>query len=84
MANQWFKFYGMEYLSDPKMLTLTTAQRSCWVTLLSYASISELPGEVRYLTEEQLMLQAGVEFGSDEWKRTKGRHPVLGLCTDEG
>ena len=72
MANQWFKFYGMEYLSDPKMLALTTDQRSCWITLLSYASIAETPGDIHYLTEEQLMVQAGVEFGSEEWRRTKG------------
>lgn len=70
MANPWFKFYGGEYLSDQKILRLTAAERSCWVTLLCYASQSN--GVVQYLTESQLMAQAGIDFQEEEWRRTEG------------
>lgn len=72
MANHWFKFYGGEYLSDPKMLALSACERSCWLTLLCYASMEDFDGVVRYLSEQQLMAQAGVDFNEDEWNRTKG------------
>lgn len=60
MANQWFKFYGGEYLSDTKMLQLDAIERSCWVTLMCLASQSET-GEVKFLSEEQLQVLAGVK-----------------------
>ena len=72
MANQWFKFYGTEYLSDPKMLSLSALQRSCWVTLMAYASQSE-DGVVRHLTEDQLMIQSGIDYtDSEQWNMCKG------------
>ena len=72
MANHWFKFYGGEYISDPKMLALSACERSCWVTLLCYASMDDFDGVIRYLSEEQLMVQAGVKYSDPEWNRTKG------------
>lgn len=69
---QWFKFYGAEYLIDPKMQTLSCADRSCWLTLLSYASAADDNGRIRHLTEERLMIQAGVESKTEEWDKTKG------------
>ncbi len=76
MANQWFKFFGGEYLSDPKMLALSSSERSCWITLLCYTSVindTENDNEyVKHVTEERLMLQAGIDIGSDEWEKTKG------------
>jgi hypothetical protein len=71
MANQWFKFYGGEYLSDPKITSLSACQRSCWVTLMSLASMSS-DGRVRYLTENQLLMQSGVSPMHEEWEHTKG------------
>lgn len=59
MANQWFKFYGGEYLSDPKMLQLNAVERSCWLTLLCLASQSEV-GEIKFLSESQLFVLSGV------------------------
>ncbi len=70
MATQWFKFFGGEFLSDPKMLALSALERACWVTLLCYASLSE--GVIEYLTEEKLMMQAGIAPNTDEWKRVTG------------
>lgn len=60
MANQWFKMYGGEYLSDPKIAALSGEERSCWVTLLCLASISSVPGTIEYLTREVLLEKSGV------------------------
>lgn len=54
------------------MLALTACERSCWITLLSFASMAEGDGIVRYLSESQLMAQAGLNFNDPEWNRTKG------------
>lgn len=59
MANQWFKFYGGEYLSDPKIVQLNAHERSCWITLLCLASQSE-KGEIKFLSEKQLLVMSGV------------------------
>lgn len=59
MAQQWFKFYGGEFLSDPKILQLTALERSCWVTLLCLASQSE-NGEIKFLSETQLLYMSGI------------------------
>lgn len=60
--NQWFKFYGGEYLSDPKIAALSPAKRSCWITILALASISSIPGQIEYLTVEVLLEKSGVKF----------------------
>ncbi len=70
--NQWFKFYGGEYLSDPKMLALSPCERSCWLSLLSFACVSSNNGKIKYLTEERLMIQANIDIKRDEWKETIG------------
>jgi len=72
--NQWFKFYGGEYLSDPKIASLTPQERSCWVTLLCLSSISSIPGTVEYLTVEALLQKSGIvwdPYEPDEWDRAK-------------
>ena len=68
---KWFKFYGQDYLSDPKMLSLSASQRSCWITLLAYGSVND-NGKITYIDEQQLMLQSGLDFTCDEWDRTVG------------
>lgn len=68
MQNSWFKFYGSEYLIDPKMMSLSACERSCWVTILCYASAND--GYIKYLTEAQLMNSAGVT--KKEWDDTVG------------
>ncbi len=68
MANQWFKFYGAEYLSDPKMDRLTVQERSCWLTLLCMAS--QTNGIIKYLSVEGLLNKSGIRFDpydSSEW-----------------
>lgn len=69
--NQWFKFYGGEYLSDPKIAALSAQERSCWVTLLSLASISSTPGKVEFLTNEVLLDKSGIPFdpyNPEQWE----------------
>lgn len=68
MANQWFKFYGGEYLSDPKIDRLTCAERSCWVTLLCLASMSNKDGLIEYIDVHNLLKKSGIEkdiYGGD-------------------
>lgn len=68
MANQWFKFYGGEYLSDPKIDRLTCAERSCWLTLLCLASMSNKDGLIEYVDPHNLLKKSGIEhdvYGED-------------------
>jgi hypothetical protein len=70
MANQWFKFYGGEYLADTKIATLTAQERSCWITLLCLAGSSTIPGVVDFLTVEVLLKKSGIEYDPyhpEEW-----------------
>ena len=60
---KWFKFYGTEYLGDQKILSLSPAERSCWITLLCYAGNNDNEndnGVIHYLTEDMVMKQAGL------------------------
>jgi hypothetical protein len=71
MPNPWFKFYGGEYLSDPKIKILNDSERSCWISLLCFASQSN-GGSVEFVSEEILMRDSGIPFGSDRWTETLG------------
>lgn len=75
MSRQWFKFYGAEYLSDPKMMALSPCERSCWITLLSLASVNDNDsdnGKIMFLDEHKLMLIAGLDPTRNEWEETQG------------
>jgi len=75
MSLQWFKFYGSEYLSDPKISSLTPQERSCWVTLLCLGSTSSEPGVIEYLTVEALLEKSGLKwdpYHPEEWEGAKG------------
>ena len=68
---KWFKFYGQDYLSDPKVLALSACERSCWLTLLSYGSAND-NGMITFLDEQQLMAQSGISPINEEWACTLG------------
>jgi len=71
MANQWFKFYGGEYLSDPKIGRLSPAERSCWITLLSMASMSD-DGIIKYLDIDDLLEKSGIHhnpYNEGDWEK---------------
>lgn len=70
MANQWFKFYGGEYLSDPKIERLSPLERSCWLTVLCMASMGD-NGVIEFLTVESLLNRSGIQFDPyhpEEWE----------------
>lgn len=62
MTNPWFKFYGIEYLGDRKINSLTGDERSCWITLLALASSESKDGTVKKLEEKTLFEMAGVKI----------------------
>lgn len=73
MANKWFKFYGGEYLSDPKIERLTPAERSCWITLLSLASMTDT-GVVEFLTVDGLLTKSGIQkdpYNEGDWEKCR-------------
>lgn len=75
MANLWFKFYGGEYLADPKMAALSPQERSCWLTLLCLASMATVQGEIGFLTVEVLLDKSGIIFdpyNPEEWNNNLG------------
>lgn len=78
---QWFKFYGGEYISDSKMKTLNAIERSCWIMLLSYASISKVEGEVMYLTEEQLLIDSAAHMHDGDNTGVLEKFEKLGMIS---
>jgi len=71
MANQWFKFYGGDYLSDPKIERLSPLERSCWITILCMASMTD-KGVIDFLTVESLLNRSGIHFDPyhpEEWEK---------------
>lgn len=69
---QWFKFYGGEFLSDPKMGALTVQERSCWITLLCLAGTATIAGIIEFLTVEVLLQKSGINFDPyhpEEWDK---------------
>lgn len=60
MVNPWFKFYGGEYLSDPKMDALDGNERSCWITILSLANQSE-NGVIKYVSEKKILEKSNIK-----------------------
>lgn len=87
MSYPWFKLYGGDYLSDPKVRNFTAQEHSCWLHLLCYGSNSTVTGIVTHLTEEALMTYAGVNPSSPEWTKTSGvlaRFEALGMIKIEG
>lgn len=75
MANQWFKFYGGEFLADPKIGSLSAQERSCWITLMCLASTSSTQGVIEYLTMEVLLQKSGITFdpfSPEEWNALLG------------
>jgi hypothetical protein len=79
MANQWFKFYGGEYLSDPKILQLNASERSCWLTLLCLASQSS-SGSIKFLSEAQLLVLSGISDKSADILKKFQELDMIRVC----
>jgi len=74
MANQWFKFYGGEYLSDSKIGRLTDSERSCWLTLLCMASMTD-DGIIKFLSIDDLLTKSGIKwdpYNEGAWEKCQG------------
>ncbi len=67
----WFKFYGQEFLTDPKMMKLNTAQKLMWIGLLCMASGRD-SNVVKFLTEDNLKILIGLDPNYEEWKLADG------------
>jgi len=74
MANQWFKFYGGEYLSDSKIGRLTDSERSCWLTLLCMTSMTD-DGIIKFLSIDDLLIKSGIKwdpYNEGAWEKCQG------------
>ena len=69
---QWFKFYGQDFLTDPKIKSLSVERRQCWVVLLCLANAEEKDGHIRFVKESDIMIQAGIEYDGQTWHETLG------------
>lgn len=81
----WFKFYGQDYLTDPKMLSLTPVMRALWLTVLCLASSND--GTIRYVSEGKIMTLTGMMPLDEEWAENEGflsRFQELGMLRIEG
>ncbi len=70
---EWFKFYGAEFLSDPKVFALGASERGVFITLLSLVSMAgNDTGTMEYLTPERLAVASGSDPGCDDWNECVG------------
>lgn len=71
--SQWFKFYGQDWLIDPKVISLSYTDRLCFVSLLCLASSSRHEDyRITGLTPETLLSLSHITFDpyndtSDDW-----------------
>ncbi len=82
MGQKWFKFYGQDWLTDPKVVKLDPIHRLCFITLLCLAGASEEQGVIKNLDEDTI---AHIPFDSyeteNDWSRGIG---VLKSLNDNG
>ncbi len=85
MGQKWFKFYGQDWLTDPKVIKLDPIHRLCFITLLCLAGASEEQGVIKDLDEDVLLTITHISFDPSEmendWSRGIG---VLKILTDNG
>jgi hypothetical protein len=67
----WFKFYGKDFLTDPKIRRLNPIHQLMWVYLLCHASDTE-SGHVRFIDENDLVTATGIMPQDDDFEGAKG------------
>lgn len=80
----WFKFYGQEYLTDPKMMNLDPTERALWLTLLCLASQDN--GVIKYADSEKIMILTGIMPNDNAFTKYYDfliRFEKLSLITDD-
>lgn len=75
----WFRFYGSEFLSDPKMDHLDGNERSIWITLLCFASQNS--GVAKSISEKLLIDRSGIKVGRKRYVGVLDK--FIGLCMVE-
>lgn len=56
----WFKFYGLDYLTDSKLMDFNPIERLLWIYVLCLAQSEQKNGIIPRLTEEKLFRYAGI------------------------
>lgn len=70
---KWFKFYGADFLLDPKMMQLNSVNKIMWVTLMCLASANGEDGWVRHINDIRLATFAGITpLDDNEFFHVKG------------
>lgn len=69
---KWFKFYGQDFLTDPKIKSLSVERRQIWVVLLCMANGEDKDGTIRFVREEEILSLAGIEFDGQTWHESLG------------
>lgn len=65
MSMPWFKFYGQDFLTDPKIKRLNSLDQLAFIYMLCLGSQKE--GRIEYLDEEALKGLMGLSPNLDEW-----------------
>lgn len=52
---QWFKFYGQDWMTDTKIVTMSVVDRLTYITLLCLGSSSDIPGIVTKCNEHSIL-----------------------------
>ncbi len=78
---KWFKFYSADYMLDGKIRQLDAIERSCWLTLLCLADMSDIPGEVRNVKPEDLLVLSGIIYDPDNEMKRRVWDDTLGVLT---
>src|SRR3990167_10731033 len=73
---KWFKFYGQDWMTDIKMMTLAPLDRLCYITILCIASSSDIAGIITNYNEN-IILQLTHIYNDpldddNDWTRTVG------------
>jgi hypothetical protein len=70
---RWFKFYGQDYLTDTKIISMDPILRTIWVTLLC---LSDENGEIKNIREWDLIKMSGCDDDQmndpSDYDRAKG------------
>ena len=72
---KWFKFYGQDFQTDPKIGCLTTPQKLMWINPLCIASQDEThSGIIKFLNENHLKSISGIVDvpQNDDWSQSVG------------
>ena len=65
---QWFKFYGQDFFSDPKIMALTVEEKLCFIALLSMANAEDKCGLISNVNPASVLGLIAADPESPMWK----------------